>query len=120
MAGTWQVLTYQSGTVVVVPDHPGPHYYVWHVPGDNEGQHQRYETAKSLEAWLNGGPEPSWLQGCIRLRTLGVVLPSGCCITAVGPSIDVSDPPGGLQWQEDPSELAVKARERLIDALIPA
>ena len=115
MTEVWQVCSFQSGTVIVSSDQGGPHYYMWQVPGDNEGEHQRYRQAEDLASWLNGKTDnkPSWLSGGTRTDS-GLRLVNGGLITATGPSIDID---GKGWWRENRSVAAKLAREQLLDRL---
>ncbi len=114
----WVFQMYGSGTHVVIPSPRGdrPHYYVWHPAADNKGGHLRFEIAKELEAWLNGGDEPWWLDLLNRKSAETVTTPHGADITATGPMVD-ADPPH-LNWRTDMSDDAVVARGLMADALI--
>ena len=116
----WALGLFGSGTVIVepVPFRRRPHYYVCAPASDNEGAHLRIEIAKELKDWLNGGEEPWWLESMYRESAEVARTPHGSQIEAVGPMIDVSDPPGGLLWQRDESEDAQIQRGLLIDALM--
>lgn len=114
----WVFQMYGSGTHVVIPTPRGdsPHFYVCHPAADNKGGHLRYEIAKELETWLNGGDAPWWLDMLNRKSAETVTTPHGADITATGPMVDV-DPPH-LNWRTDMSDDAVIARGLLTDALM--
>ena len=119
MVGTWRVSLYQSGTQTVSRNMPDrPHYHVGHLTADNEGDHGRYEVSKELETWLNGGPEPWWMDMLNRTSADAVQTPHGCRIRATGPMVDKATPPAWGYWCEDDSDDAQIERGLLADALM--
>lgn len=120
MNQTWKHHLYGSGTQTVSrePFQKGqPHYHIGHAAADNEGNHLRHEIAGELEAWLNGGPEPWWLDLLNRESADTVRTPHGSQIRATGPMIDRATPPSWGEWREDDSEDGQISRGLLIDAL---
>jgi len=117
----WTHQLFGSGTqtVSLEPYTPKqPHYHIGHAAADNDGQHLRYEIAKELEAWLNGGPEPWWMELLHRESPDSVKTPHGSSIRATGPMIDKAEPPSWGMWAEDESDDAKISRGLLIDALM--
>ena len=117
---SWEVALFGSGTIIVepTPKKHRPHYYVWQPAADNDGQHLRYEIAKELQAWLNGGEDPWWLELMHRENAETARTPHGSQIMAVGPMVDAAEPPGWGLWKTDESEDAQIQRGLLIDALM--
>ncbi len=114
----WTAKIYQSGTqIVTTKDAKKPHYHIGHLASDSEGDPGRYDVTKQLECWLNGGPEPWWLNQLHRKTADTVKLPNGCNIQATGPMIGCAEPPGWGHWMEDQSDDAIIARGLMADAL---
>jgi hypothetical protein len=115
----WRSTAYGSGTQVVQRESwTEAYYHVGHLAADTEGDAGRFDVSSELCEWLNGGPEPWWLDLVCRKSDDMVVLPHGCEITATGPMIDRAVPPAWGDWVQDNSEDAKIARGRLIDVFI--
>lgn len=116
-AAAWTANLYGSGTQTVSRG-TGAWYHIGHLAADNDGDHGRYDVTKELEAWLNGGNEPWWLELLRRQDERTVITPHGCQIQATGPMVDEATPPSWGCWREDDSADAKIERGLLTDALM--
>jgi len=120
-ANDWLWSIAQSGTQTIhqlTGCRGSPNLHVGHAAEDCEGDHLRSEISSELTVWLNGGPEPWWLDMLHRKTPDTVVTPHGCEIRAMGPMVDTAEPPQWGLWKEDDSEDAQIARGLLADALM--
>lgn len=119
MSEQWKKESYQSGTQVVIRNRiVEPWYHIGHLAADTEADGGRYDVSGELEAWLNFGPEPWWMELLQRLDADNARTPHGCTITATGPMYDDAEPPQWGLWKTDDSSDARIARGLFIDALI--
>lgn len=116
----WTTSAFQSGTQVVQRNYSAfeAYYHIGHLAADTEGDGGRFDVARELCDWLNGGTEPWWIDMLRRTSADTVTLPHGCEITATGPMIDLAEPPSWGNWAQDDRADARIARGLLADALM--
>jgi hypothetical protein len=125
MSLTYEVQSFQSGTVIVTPRTVSdPHLYVYHSNdltrdklSEDDNDRIRYMLACDLRYMLNGGPRPAWLDGYTRTDDHCITGPLGGTISAIGPMILPPNDNGRLAWMQDPSPAAITARKALIDRI---
>lgn len=113
----WQVVSHQSGTVIVTSNQNDyPHLYI-HGNDDN----QRREIAIDLSVFLNYGRAlPEWAKslkydGDDKTHLVGS---DSIYIRTVGPMVLPEDDNGALNWQTDKSDKAQSDREFLINRIV--
>ena len=121
-AQAWHAEFYPSGTCVVKTYDRAPHLGVygpaWVGKKDEDGDdidaiQIRYRMTYDLQAWMNDGPRPAWLDDMSRVSEIKLVGLDGSMILAIGPFYDVNPP--ALQWEECDDIDSRDARARLID-----
>lgn len=119
----WHTQSFQSGTVIVQGSYDYPWLYVHyasdiskHNISEEESDRKRYELAKDIEQYFNGGKRPTWLTDWSRKDT-HYESPLGGTLTPTGPMILPPNDNGRLAWTTDESEIAVRHRKEMLQYL---